>query len=310
MRDKLGIIAGFAVIYLVWGSTYLAIKYAIDTLPPFLMMGVRFWIAGVLLYGWLAFRGHGRVSGDEWVAATIMAITMIAFGTGIVAWVEESLPSGLTCLLLSITPIWMVFLESLAPGGRKPGLPALAGIACGLIGVFILVGPQGMGNGFPLLPMGILMVSSISWAIGSIYARHHKSSGPPLKATALQMILGGLMLLVMGVTRGEAAHLSTATVSAQSFAALAYLIVFGSLLVFPTYVWLMKKTSPGLVGTHAYVNPIVALFLGWLFGGETINLAVIIASGLILFSIVLLSIDNRSVSILKRRRILFRRKPA
>ena len=310
MNNKIAIIVGFAVIYLVWGSTYLAIKYAIDTLPPFLMMGVRFWIAGVILYAWMVYKGHGRVTTGEWTSATIMAITMIALGTGVVAWVEEYLPSGLTCLLLSVSPIWMVFIEALIPGGHKPGIAAFSGIMCGLVGVFVLVGPQSPGSEMPWIPMLVLLVSSFFWSIGSLYARHQKNGGNPLKMTSLQMILGGLMLLIMGMVKGEGAHLAGATISMTSIGALVYLITFGSLLVFPTYVWLMKKTGPGLVGTHAYVNPVVALFLGWLFAGEVINLAVIIASVLILASIVLLAIDNRRVSPQRKPRLFFRRKPA
>jgi len=290
--SRLQLLAAFGVIYFVWGSTYLAIKVAIETVPPFLMMGSRFAIAGILLYAYAAYKGAPRPQVRDLGPISVLAMTMIVLGTGLVAWVETYLDSGMTSLLVSLSPVWMVVMEAFRKDGARPGLLGGLGISVGLLGVFFLIGPDGFGGSLSPFALVVLLCSTICWSIGSIYGRHTNLRLPPLQTSALQMILGGVVLFIGGMAKGELVGFELSALTAHSLGAILYLIFFGSLLVFPTYLWLLKASTPARVGTHSYVNPLVALALGWLFAGEVIGARTLLSAMIILVAVMMISMDK------------------
>jgi len=284
----------FAAVYLLWGSTYLAIRFAIETLPPFLMAGTRHLVAGLLLYLFLRARGAPKPDWRHWRTAAAIGAMLLLGGNGLVTWAEGRVPSGLAALIVTSVPIWMALLDGLQKRER-PGLPVIAGLVLGLAGIAILVVPGRFGgNGrVDLLGAGALLAASLSWAIGSLYSRRARLPASTLTATGMEMIAGGALLWVVGLLVGEAGRLDPAAVSARSVGSLGYLIVFGSLLGFTAYVWLLKVSTPSRVSTYAYVNPIVAVLLGALLAGEALNLRIGIAGAVIVGAVALI-ITSRS----------------
>lgn len=275
------VLAALAAVYVVWGSTYLAIRFAVETLPPFLMAGVRFTVAGVILYGWRRAQGHVRPTGPQWRAATIVGALMLLAGNGGVVWAEQWVESGTAALLVASVPLWMVLLEWLRPGGRAPRPSVWVGVLVGLIGVTLLMGtPPTTGGRQYTIGLVVLVLASVAWAIGSLYSRSAVLPAP-LMATGMQMLTGGILLLLMGVVTGELVGLDPTTFSVRSGLALLYLILFGSLIGFTSYVWLLRVTPPAIASTYAYVNPVVAVFLGWLLAGEQITPRILLASAVI-----------------------------
>jgi drug/metabolite transporter (DMT)-like permease len=293
------VVGAFAIVYLVWGSTYLAILFAIETMPPLLMAAARFLVAGSLLYGWTRLRGTPAPSGIHWRSAVLLGGLMLCGGNGGVVWAEQRLASGLAALLVSTVPLWVVMLESLGLGGaprRRPSLPVVLGVVGGLLGVGLLVSPGNLlGGGVDLLGALVVVVASLSWATGSVYTRRAVLPSSLIQATAMEMIGGGALLLVLGMLRGEAAQVSVAAFSAKSLLALAYLVVFGSLIAFTAYVWLLKVVDTAKVATYAYVNPVVALALGWAFAGEGLTARAMLAAVVILVSVGLIITFKRRV---------------
>ena len=294
---KGGVIAAFAVVYVVWGSTYLAIRYGVETLPPFLMTGVRFLISGAVLYLW-ARRAAGRPTRRHWISATIIGSLLVVGGNGVVVWVEQWLPSGLTALVIGSIPLWMVLIEWLRPGGVRPTASVTAGLLLGFASVGLLANPSGgdLEPGRLWLSIGALMFATLSWAIGSIYARHAPLPDAPLMTTALEMLGGGAVAMIVGTVLGEWQGFDPAAVSLRSLVAFAYLVVFGSLLAFTCYIWLLKVSTPARVSTYAYVNPIVAVALGWAVAGEEVTTTMLIATVGIVGAVVLINAqhDGRS----------------
>jgi drug/metabolite transporter (DMT)-like permease len=279
--------AALGTVYVVWGSTYLAIAVADRSLPPLLMLSVRFLVAGALLYAWSARRGDlaaARPGRREWLAAAAVGGLLLVVDTGGVAWAELRVPSGIAALLVASVPVFMALLDRAVLGVRLPA-GAAAGIATGLVGVGLLVGPSGHVD-----PVGatVLLVASFAWAAGSVYARVAPLPRAPLLSAAMQMLCAGAMLAVLGVARGELAHVRLGAVSPASFAAVGFLVVFGSLLAFTAYGWLLNNTSTALLSTYAYVNPAVAVFLGWALAGEHVGGKELVAGVVILVSIAML----------------------
>lgn len=275
------ILAALAAVYLVWGSTYLAIRFAVETLPPFLMAGVRFTVAGALLYGWRRARGHARPTGPQWRAAIVVGALMLMAGNGGVVWAEQWVESGTAALLVASVPLWMVLMEWLRPGGRPPRPSVWVGVLVGLMGVGLLMGaPTPTGGDRYTVGVVVLVLASVAWAVGSLYSRSAVLPAP-LMATAMQMLAGGILLLVVGVGAGELVGLEPESFSLKSLLALLYLILFGSLIGFTSYVWLLRVTPPAIASTYAYVNPVVAVFLGWLLAGERITPRILVASAVI-----------------------------
>lgn len=295
------VVAAFAAIYLIWGSTYLAIKYAVEGVPPFLMSGVRFFVAGAILYLWSALRdlraapnanpAERTVSrAHAWRDAFIVGALLIVGGTGLVAWAELSVPSGMTSLILATTPLWMVLLENVGHGGRAPAPRVFAGVAVGLIGLGILVWPSlaSTAGSISLLGVGALTVSALTWSIGALYSRRATVPTSPARATGMQMIAGALLSVLTGLALGEHRGLSLQTLTPVSVLALGYLIVAGALVGFSAYLWLMRMSTPSRVATHAYVNPVVAVLLGWAVAGEPISSRTAIAMAVIVGAVILI----------------------
>lgn len=284
---KLKLILALAAVYVLWGSTYLAIRYAIETLPPFSMAGVRFLIAGGLLYGWARLRGTPRPATVHWRSAAIVGGLLLLGGNGIVVWAEQFVDSGLTALLVSTTPLWMVLLHWLFQGGTRPGPRLIAGLVVGFLGVALLARP-GSGQ-VALLPALLLVFASFCWASGSIYSRRAPLPASPLLGTGMEMICGGALLMVAGLIAGEPWSFDPAAVTAASLGAFVYLIVFGSLVGFTAYIWLLKAAPPALASTYAYVNPMVAVFLGWAFAGEPVTSQTLLSGAVIVAGVALIS---------------------
>jgi len=284
------IIAAFASIYTVWGSTYLAIRYAVETMPPFLMGGTRFLISGVMLYAWSRSRGAPRPTRRQWRNATIAGGFLLLGGNGGVVWAEQTVSSGMTALLVSILPFWLVIIEWARPPRRRPSAAVLTGLVVGFLGLVVLIGPGDIGaNGVSLLGASVLILASLSWAIGSFWSRDADMPESGLLTTGMEMLGGGALLFITGVIFGELRGLDVGAISTASWVGWVYLIVFGSLIGFTSYIWLLDKVSPARLGTYAYVNPVVAVILGWAIAGETFSLRTGIAAVIVICAVALIT---------------------
>ena len=284
----------FAAVYVLWGSTYLAIRFGVETIPPFLMAGTRHLVAGLLLYIWMRSRGTPRPSATHWRSAAIIGGLMLLGGNGLVTWAEQRVPSGLAALIVASVPIWMAVLEGLEKRAR-PGGAVIAGLLLGLAGIALLVAPGRFAGNGHVDPLGALalLTAALCWSIGSLYSRRVPLPASTFTATAMEMIAGGTWLWVAGLLFGEGSRLHLSAISMRSAVSLGYLILFGSLIGFTAYVWLLKATTAARVSTYAYVNPIVAVVLGALFAGEVITARVAIAALVIVGSVALI-ITSRS----------------
>ena len=286
----------FAAIYLIWGSTYLGIRYAIETIPPLLMMGLRHLIAGSLLYSWLRWRGTPGPRLQHWAYAGVAGTIFFLGSHGSLAWAEQRVPSGLAALLCATLPLWVVLLAWIRGTERNLNVRVIAGLVFGFVGVALLIGPEGLRQSgtSDWVSAGVVLMGSFLWAIGSIYTKHARLPESTALSAAMQMVVGGAVLLFVGTVTGEAAEFHPASVSAKSAAALAYLIIFGSIIAFSAFTWLMTKTSASRVSTYAYVNPVVAVFLGWALAGEPMGLRTLAAAGIILAGVALVNSRGKS----------------
>jgi len=284
------LLLAFASIYLIWGSTYLGIRIAIESMPIFLMAGARFLIAGAGLYAVLRWRAAPRPTARQWWIATVIGTFLLLGGNGLVVWAEQYVPSGITALIIGIQPLFFVLTEWAWPGGLRPSLVTMFALLLGFIGVAWLAAPWESSTDGALHPGGVaaILLACVSWAIGSIYSRHSKHGADPLLASAQQMLAGGTVLTLVALLHGDFAVLDLATISARSWWAFGYLILFGSLIGFSTFVWLMKHSTPARVSTYAYVNPLVAVFLGWLILHEPVTLRTAVAASIIVAAVVVI----------------------
>jgi len=284
---------GLLVLYVVWGSTYMAIAVAVETIPPFLMAATRFGLAGAVLLAWSvarAGRSFAWPSRREWIDSAIVGALLLGGGMGFVAWGEQTIPSGITALLIATMPVWIAILGRVFLGQRLPRL-ALVGIAIGFVGVAVLVGPTALGTTGALDPAGLsaVLLSPLSWGIGSLYASHRATLPThPLMATAAQMLTGAMVLTVLALATGEPSRLDVAGISARSIAAFLYLSIIGSLLAFTVFGWMLRKAPLPLVTTYAYVNPIVAVILGALILQEPIDARTLVAGAIIVVAVALI----------------------
>ena len=280
----------FAIVYLFWGSTYLGIKYAVETIPPVFMAAARFLIAGALMYAWARSRGERSPRLVHWRSAAVVGGCLMGANAG-VAIAELRIPSGVAALIVATSAIWFVLFEWMRPDGKRPTVGVVAGLAVGLVGVAVLIGPSGLvgGPAIDLVGVIIVLVGSILWVAGSMFARHAPRPDSAIMTTASQMLAGGAILLVASIVTGDAARFSWSAVSATSMSAMVYLIIFGSIVGYSAYVYLLMVSTPAKVSTYAYVNPMVAVFLGWAIAGEDLSPRVILASAIILGAVALIT---------------------
>ncbi len=281
----------FMSIYTIWGSTYLAIRLAIETFPPFLMAAIRFLIAGGALYAWMRLKGAPRPTRANWKAATIVGVFLLLGGNGGVVKAEQVFPSGLTAVLITTVPIWMALVELVRKDRIVPTLHVVLGLVLGFGGVVLLVGPGNLVGSGGLNPLwvGVLILASLSWAIGSVYSRKASLPRTPLLGSGMEMLTGGALLLVVSLVSLEWVGFQPSNVSVLSLVSFIYLIVFGSLIGFSSYVWLLTKTTTARVSTYAYVNPVVAVFLGYFLAGEQLTLRTVLASTVIVIAVVVIT---------------------
>ncbi len=299
MKDplKARIWLALLTVYIVWGSTYLAIRFAVETMPPFLMAGVRFLVAGLILYSWRRLAGDRPAVKIEWRSAAIIGFFLLVGGNGSVVWAEQHVPSGIAALIVGSAPLWMVTLDAIRPGGRRPSGRTILGVLIGFAGIVVLIGPgQFTGSGgIDSLGVAALLLAAFMWAVGSLYSRHAPLPGSPLLGTGMEMLAGGGMLLLLGTLTGEWQQLDLQAISTQSWLGLIYLIIFGALVGFAAYTWLLRVAPTPLVSTYAYVNPLIAILLGSLLADETLTLRIVISALVIVSSVALINTSSGSI---------------
>lgn len=291
------VLAAFAAVYLLWGSTYLAIIFALKTMPPLLMAGARFLLAGGILYGVMRLRGEPAPARRHWRTTAVIGLLLLMCGNGGVTLAERTVPSGVAALLVAMVPMWMVLLEWLRPAGSRPTKRTMLGLLVGFAGIVVLVGPGAMGSeGVDLVGAGLVMVGSLAWAGGSIYSRGVELPKNALLATGMEMLWGGVGLTLAGILTGELGRVDPSSFSTESILAYLYLVVFGSLVGFSAYIWLLGVSTPARVSTYAYVNPVVAVLLGWWLLDEPLTARVLGAAAIIVLAVAVITTGKRPQS--------------
>ena len=287
----------FAAIYVVWGSTYLAIRVVVGTFPPFLAAGSRFLVAGGLLYGWARWRGVAAPARRLWLSAFLLGGLFFLFGNGGVSWAETRIPSGLTALLAATSPLFTAVFESGQQGWRTPPLRAMVGIVAGLAGVALLIAPGEIigGGHVDLAGAAAITLAALAWAGGSVLAHAVPLHSSPVLSTGMKMLAGGVLLTATGLVLGEAPRVSPEMFTAKAILAWVYLIVFGSIIGFSAFTYLLRVTTPSKVATSAYVNPLVAVLLGWALLGESVTPRTLVAAAIIVGGVMLIRLraDDR-----------------
>jgi drug/metabolite transporter (DMT)-like permease len=286
------VILAFAAVYIIWGSTYLAIRYAIETLPPFLMAATRFLVAGAILFSWSKLKGSAFPPLSQWRRAFFIGALLLLCGNGGVTWAEKYIASGMAALLIASEPLWVVVLNW-GLTHQRPNYKVLLGVLIGMAGVALLVSGGFSGGSasstMSLIGAGVVMVSTLAWAGGSVYSNRHPIKATTVMASGMQMLAGGSLLLLMALVTGDFGQLQLSKTSWVSIIALLYLTVFGSLVAFTAYGWLLKNVTPTRAATYAYVNPVVAVLLGWLIASEPLTPKILLAAAVIVGSVVLIT---------------------
>lgn len=296
MEAKL--IAAFAAIYFIWGSTYLAIKYALEAIPPFIMMGTRSLVAGLILYLWSRARGDEKVKRENVIPIIIIGVLFFLVGHGLLAWGQQRIASGFAALLVASEPLWIAVVEAFLIREDKATSRTIIGLVCGFLGISILLAPgQKLGvHDMDFLSAFAILLGTLSWSIGAVYSRVAKLPKTPALAAGLELAVGGFLLVACGLFMGEGSRLQIDALSLRSVLSLMYLIVFGSVIAFTAYVWLLGLTSATRVATHTYVNPVIAVFLGWAIAGEPMSLQTFVATLIIVISVFLVLGQKREIS--------------
>lgn len=297
------IAVAFATLYLVWGSTYLAIRWAVEALPPFLLAGARFLVAGAMLHAWARWRGAPAVTRAQWGGAAAAAFFLFVLGNGLTTWAETRIPSAATALIVAGTPVWVALIDRQRGGEALTG-GRILGLVLGLAGLAVLVWPAGADHPAHVDPLGAvaLLVASLGWAYGSVRVRDLPLPRHPVLSASLQMLCGGAVLAALGLAAGEAAALDLSHVPARAWLAWGYLMALGSMVAFSAFQWLVHHVPPTRTATTAYVNPIIAVLLGWWLGGEHISLRMLAAAAIIIAGVVLIFFSDPIGRMLARRR--------
>ena len=294
MKSKIWL--ALLALYIVWGSTYLGIKVAIETIPPFFHASIRFLISGMILVIWQRSAGHAMPTRKQWVSAAIIGTLLLLGGNGLVSWAEQFIPSGIAALIIGSMPMFLVVAEALRPNGVKPTWRAIIGLLIGFVGIFILVGPAEIsGSSTKLNTFGViaLLGACVTWASGSVYSKTADLPKSSLMNTGAQMLMGSVSLLIVSLLTGELHGWDIAAVSSRSIYGLTYLILVGSLVGFASYGWLLQNAPISLVATYAYVNPIVAVFLGNWIGDEPLEPRIWIAAAIIIGSVIFINTGSK-----------------
>ena len=283
-------IASFAAIYIIWGTTYLFIRIAIETMPPFLMAGVRFIIAGLGLFLFMRLRGQPLPGRLHWRSAFIIGGFLLVGGNGFVTWAEQEVPTGIAALIVATVPLWMTVFDWTLFKGPRPDRRITFGVLLGLFGIVLLIGPQVFDQAAGISPLSwlIMILAPLLWSIGSLFSRSADLPKNVFVSTSIEMLAGGLLLLLIGALTGEASQLDVSAISGASWAAFLYLIIFGSIIAFTAYLWLLKHVQATRVGTYSYVNPIIAVFLGWLILSEPLSAQMLVAAAVIIVAVMLI----------------------
>lgn len=294
MKSKIWL--ALLALYIVWGSTYLGIKVAIETIPPFFHASIRFLISGMILVIWQRSAGHAMPTRKQWVSAAIIGTLLLLGGNGLVSWAEQFIPSGIAALIIGSMPMFLVVAEALRPNGVKPTWRAIIGLLIGFVGIFILVGPAEIsGSSTKLNTFGViaLLGACVTWASGSVYSKTADLPKSSLMNTGAQMLMGSVSLLIVSLLTGELHGWDIAAISSRSIYGLTYLILVGSLVGFASYGWLLQNAPISLVATYAYVNPIVAVFLGNWIGNEPLEPRIWIAAAIIIGSVIFINTGSK-----------------
>ncbi len=286
------VLLAFVIVYIVWGSTYLGIRVAVEAIPPALCAGLRFDIAGTLILVYALARGHRLPSTlRDWLSAVFTGSMMLIGGNGLVTYSEQWVPSNQAALIVATSALWIAWFGTFGAKGEKLRPLTIAGLLLGFAGVAVLVGGGISARMAPVLAYLALLLAPITWAVGSVYARRNPVANTPLVTAALQMLTAGIVMTIMGLATGEQSQIRW---EPRAFIALAYLIVFGSCVAYAAYVWLVHEVTPALLGTYAYVNPAVAVLLGWLMLDETLTQTQVIGTLIILLSVVMVTLASTS----------------
>lgn len=292
--SRLAIAGALAIVYVVWGSTYLAIKFSVESVPPLLMAGVRFLAAGVILFALVFPRSTQRLEWKHWASTGLVGCLLLIGGNGPVCWASQYVPSGVAALIVGTAPLWFVMLDWLIFRGPQPTLLTAVGLAGGLAGVYFIVDPKlSSQSSVPLLPALALMSACAFWSLGSLLSRRVALPSSPLVATAMEMLVASVALIVLSVVTGESARLNLHTMNMRGAMSIAYLIVFGSLIAFSAYVWLLGVCPPRIVSTYAYVNPMVAVLLGAWLNSEPVTMRLLGGAAIIVVSVLLITTQSR-----------------
>ena len=293
-KRKIEIVSALLIIYLFWGGTYLGMKVGIETIPPFMLAGFRFSLAGILLYVYAKLRGAKNPTLENWRTSGVIAALLLLGGNGVVCWAEQTVPSGIASLLIATVPLWIILIGFLGKNKVVPSRGSMAGVGLGLVGIAILVLPNIIYSqsaaAIDAFGLVAILFAAFSWSAGSLYSRkvqHHDSA---LLSNGMQMILGGIFLLTVAFFLGEFHDFQLQQVSVRSLIGFGYLVFFGSIIAYSAYVWLLKNTEPLWVSTYAFVNPIVAVFLGYLLAGEILALNSIVSAAVIISAVAIITI--------------------
>lgn len=296
MSMKLKIWIALVTVYIFWGSTYLGMHFAVESIPPFIMAGGRYLIAGIVIYTWRRVAGDPAPTPGQWLRAALTGVLLLG-SNGLIALAEQSVATGISALIIGSVPLWMTGIEALRPGGARPSLPGIIGLAIGFGGIAVLITPSLTGgNATASHPLGImaLLFAAFFWSVGSIYSRGADLPASSLLATGMEALAGGASLWLIGAFTGEWHQLVLAHITERSWLAFAYLTLFGSMIGYTAYAWLLRSAPVSLVATYAYVNPLVAILLGSLFAQETLTVHVLISALVIIGSVALINSSRRA----------------